>query len=1476
MADTKRVKIVDIQVNVLDAIDAIGKYGEAIAACKARLKDLKKANDDGKMSSKTYHQEVAFARQEIKAYATEQNVLTKQIQNQVQIEKAQQGSLRAMRAELKNATMQYEALGKAERESLSGQQLKQHITSLKSEIASASKETQTFYKNVGDTSAAQAGVGGLTSKIKGMVSQMALLATGGGIAAFSRDSIELGRQFYDQMASVKAVTQATSNEMQTLTDRARELGRSTKFHATDAAAAMETLARGGFSTNETLTAINTTLQMAQANAVDLNTASDIMIRTMRGFRMPITEEEMQRAADVLSQASRKSATNITEMGEAFKNAAPFAGALNIPIEQISAALGVMADSGTRGADAGTAMRMALLGIAVPTSKAGKVFKEFGINLDQASLKSKGLAGVLNELNDSGIFKDKASMEKLSTIFGRRAVSNVINLIGNLDQYKKKLDEIENSAGTTSQMFKQSLDAGSNAIYTLSSAFEDLKIGVYDLNRDALKNLSEMLIQVLYAITNNLPAISAAIRDVVLSVGTFKLGQVIIAQVAAAKAATITAAQQTTAALQANEERIKQLKTETADLENTLNGQTAASAKMSANERLVAEQQLAVKKKQIELEMAETAKLHDAAVAANAKVASVSAASGWRSAMASAGLAIKGFTTTVKAAVSSIGIMLAISLVIEGIVKLYGFITKLRKASTEVQDAHNAMAQAIKAQNEQISKSVSDSVAKEKSRLDLLHAAITNNNRSLGERQAAINKLKAIVPGYHAQLSKSGQLYNDNVAAIKNYVKNLENAARAEAAYSMYVENTKKIMQAQLVIEDATQKKKNIQDHRIARGQAADAKVSSNTTMSGFGEGSSVNTEYYTTDLNGNKKALNTEERKMLEHNNKMEAMFDSRIEKAKDAVTQLTAQQKTLQKLAEQGRKDNEKQTKTSGLPLDTDDGGETELTDAEKKKLAKEQAKKERAAATAAKKEQEALKLAHDAELAILEDTISKRRQQIEYQYNDEIGKLKTRLQHEKNLTATARDAINSAIKDKEAKRDIELSKLDDERIKEDVARQQKLISARLAVAMKGTEDELKLKKEQVEQQRILDEQGLNAERSKAMRGAGQEVSAAKKEMDNAKGKLDTDTANGADADMLAADQEYYNAKVAAYEEMQRRMTDLDQYYTEMRQSIETNAKQQTMELDATFAQQQQDNRIQQMEQELAELQMQGEQQTELQKNLQAINLDVATQNDIEQAEKQKEIADAKFEWQQQLQQQEGESDDEYTQRLAANSLTREQADADYQQAKQEQAAAAQNVNNLETKNEEAKGKAFVNVQSSMISALDALGETNTAFAKAAKIISLAQIAIDTGKALAAGVSSASSLPYPANLAAIATTVATVLANVATAISTVKSAKFAEGGKVIGPGTGTSDSISAQLSNGEYVMTAKATRMYEPLLAAMNSVGSGVPMQVGTSYRDVQNANSISDSFVEAAQQIRPIVSVEEITDAQERIKIIQNLDVI
>ena len=240
-------------------------------------------------------------------------------------------------------------------------------------------------------------------------------------------------------------------------------------------------------------------------------------------------------------------------------------------------------------------------------------------------------------------------------------------------------------------------------------------------------------------------------------------------------------------------------------------------------------------------------------------------------------------------------------------------------------------------------------------------------------------------------------------------------------------------------------------------------------------------------------------------------------------------------------------------------------------------------------------------------------------------------------------------------------------------------------------------------------------------------------------------------------------------------------------------------------------------------------------------------------------EQASQKLELLNSIQQQEGESEQEFLNRKL--------------QANQEYIDAKKAIADKEVEIEQVKFQAIETITSGLSSAFETLGENNKTFAILSKTLALAEIAINTGKALAAGIAQAQSVPFPANLAAIATTVATILSNIAVATKTVKSAKFATGGLVTGPGTGTSDSIPAQLSNGESVMTARATSMFAPLLSSFNQMGGGVPINVTQTSSQALGEDMLARAVAKGVQSMRPVVSVEEITSVSNRVKVLENI---
>lgn len=202
------------------------------------------------------------------------------------------------------------------------------------------------------------------------------------------------------------------------------------------------------------------------------------------------------------------------------------------------------------------------------------------------------------------------------------------------------------------------------------------------------------------------------------------------------------------------------------------------------------------------------------------------------------------------------------------------------------------------------------------------------------------------------------------------------------------------------------------------------------------------------------------------------------------------------------------------------------------------------------------------------------------------------------------------------------------------------------------------------------------------------------------------------------------------------------------------------------------------------------------------------------------------------------------------------------------------QQIADTEVQIETVKVKSQQDLYNDFRDAIDALGEHNKSFAILSKALALGEIAINTGKAVAAGIAQAQSVPFPGNIAAIATTITTIMTNIATAIKTVKSAKFAEGGAVNGPGTATSDSIPAMLSNGESVLTASATSMFAPILSAFNQIGGGVPINITTTSNQAIGEEMLARAVAKGMMMApAPVVSVEEYTSVSNRVKYLEDL---
>lgn len=239
-------------------------------------------------------------------------------------------------------------------------------------------------------------------------------------------------------------------------------------------------------------------------------------------------------------------------------------------------------------------------------------------------------------------------------------------------------------------------------------------------------------------------------------------------------------------------------------------------------------------------------------------------------------------------------------------------------------------------------------------------------------------------------------------------------------------------------------------------------------------------------------------------------------------------------------------------------------------------------------------------------------------------------------------------------------------------------------------------------------------------------------------------------------------------------------------------------------------------------------------------------------------EQASQKLELLNNIQQQEGESEQEFLNRKL-------QAHQEYTDAKKELA-------DKEVEIEQTKSQAMENITGGLIALTQQIGESDKGFAILSKTLALAEIAINTGKAIAKMVSAEAGKGI-LGLATMASGIATILANIASATSIVKSAKFATGGLVTGPGTGTSDSVPAQLSNGESVMTARATSMFAPILSSFNQMGGGVPINVAQSSNQSIGEDMLARAVAKGMLMApAPQVSVEEFTSVANKVKFLES----
>lgn len=295
------------------------------------------------------------------------------------------------------------------------------------------------------------------------------------VAGLGTAAVKTAADFDSQMSKVSAISGATGDDLDKLREKAREMGAKTKFSASEAGAAFEYMAMAGWKTEDMLGGIEGIMNLAAASGEDLATTSDIVTDALTAFGLSASDSG--HFADVLAAASSNANTNVSMMGETFKYAAPIAGALGFSVEDTAEAIGLMANAGIKGSQAGTSLR------TIMNNLAGEV-KICGDAIGTVTIQTTNADGSMRELSD--ILADcRAAFSQLSeseqaaaaeALVGKNAMSGFLALMNAGEGDINKLSSaIENCDGTSQKMAETMQDNLEGQLTILKSQLQELAI-----------------------------------------------------------------------------------------------------------------------------------------------------------------------------------------------------------------------------------------------------------------------------------------------------------------------------------------------------------------------------------------------------------------------------------------------------------------------------------------------------------------------------------------------------------------------------------------------------------------------------------------------------------------------------------------------------------------------------------------------------------------------------------------------------------------------------------------------------------------------------------------------------------------------------------------------------------------------------------------------------------------------------------------
>lgn len=432
-------------------VSAYQKQQNAIQATTAKLQNLQQQHD-------LLQKEINETSGSTEALEREKLKLEQRISDTSTRLEQQKQKLEATGAKLKEAGVDTSNLSQKDAE------LTQQIKALQEEQDKAADSAASF----GAKSAQAFGA------IQQAIAAAGVAAALKEIAEAYQECISIAADFEETMSTVEALSGASADEMEELNAMAKELGATTKFTATESAEAMTYMAMAGWDATEMLSGMDGVLQLAAASGEDLALVSDIVTDNLTAFGL--TAADTAHFSDVLAAAATNSNTSVSIMGETFKNCAAIAGALNYSIDDVAVAVGLMANAGVKGSNAGTALKNTFNGLLSGVTLTGSALGEYEFTAVKADGTMKDFASTIEELR--GCFDQMTEAERVENaqaIAGERTYNGLLAILNATDEeYASLSASIADCSGAAATMAAIKLDNLNGELTLMNSAWDALK------------------------------------------------------------------------------------------------------------------------------------------------------------------------------------------------------------------------------------------------------------------------------------------------------------------------------------------------------------------------------------------------------------------------------------------------------------------------------------------------------------------------------------------------------------------------------------------------------------------------------------------------------------------------------------------------------------------------------------------------------------------------------------------------------------------------------------------------------------------------------------------------------------------------------------------------------------------------------------------------------------------------------------------